>query len=284
MIRRPVISIIIPAYNSAVNLNNFFNSCLKSDFQDFEIIINDDKRSDDVTPEIIRKFLHKLHIIYKIENISMAQGRKKGAEYASGRILLHLDSDMELSRGLLNECVSKIDKEKYDALVIPEESFGTTFWARCKWLEKKCYEGNDRIESLRCLTRKLYIKIGSHNSDMVFSEDKDLDLRVRQSGARVGRTDHHLRHNEGNLRLIRTLSKKLKYSETSNIFALQHPSHYAWQTNIMNRYILYFKKPKILLAHPFLAIGLLFMKTAEFAAGALGLLLTKIELKRGVKS
>ena len=102
---------------------------------------------------------------------------------------------MSIDPELLGECVASVP-DRYDALVIPEESYGTTFWAQCKWLEKTCYNGNDHIESLRCLPKALYEEIGGHSPDMVFSEDKDLDLRIRQARHRVGHTKHILYHNE----------------------------------------------------------------------------------------
>ena len=135
-----LVSIIVPTYNSSSNLKIMFYSLLKSKYKNFEIVINDDKRTNDSTEELIKTFRKKLKIIYKKENISMAQGRKKGVEFSKGKILLHLDSDMKIESNLLGECV-KLINSKYDALVIPEESYGTSFWAECKWLEKKCYEG-----------------------------------------------------------------------------------------------------------------------------------------------
>lgn len=273
----PLVSIIVPTYNSSKNLTDFLQSFVESDFQDFEIIVNDDDRTDDATPEVIQKFEEKgLNLIYKRENILMAQARKKGAEYAVGKYIMHLDSDMKVSKKLLDECVVKI-KQGFDALVIPEESFGTTFWAKCKWLEKKCYEGVENIESLRFLKRKIYNKLDGHNEKMVFSEDKDFDLRVRAAGYKIGRVKNVIYHNEGDLHLWTTLRKKLGYTHTANIFAEQHPEAFRWQTNILNRYVIYLKNIKYLFIYPLLYIGMIVMKTTEFAFGGLGMLIGKIK-------
>ena len=272
----PLVSVIVPTYNSANNLKDLLKSCIESDFNDFEIIINDDIRTNDNTIKIINKFAKKgLSIIYKMKNISMAQARKKGAEYAKGKYIMHLDSDMKMSKRLLRECIDQI-KTGNDALVIPEESFGTTFWARCKWLEKKCYEGVEQIESLRFLKTKIYNKIGGHNSKMIFSEDKDLDLRVRVAGYNVGRVKNVLYHNEGRLFLVTTLKKKLGYVHTANIFAEEHPEAFRWQVNIFKRYAIYLKHIKYLLTHPLLYIGMIFMKTMEFIFAGIGLLISRI--------
>ncbi|MEV4279441.1 glycosyltransferase family 2 protein [Actinoplanes xinjiangensis] len=275
MTRPPTLSVIVPAYNSATLLREFLDSFRASDFGDFEIVVNDDVRSTDETAEIVAEFrAGGLAVRYLRENRSMAQGRRRGAAEASGDILLHLDTDMTVTPGLLGECADLL-AERYDALVIPEESFGTTFWARCKWLEKKCYDGVEQIESLRCLRRDVYEKLGGHDERMIFSEDKDLDLRVRAAGYRVGRTRGFLFHNEGRLRLSRTLRKKLGYVGTADLFAQEHPEAFRWQINILHRFALYLRNIRYLRTHPLLYVGMWFMKISEFGFGAVGHLLRR---------
>jgi glycosyltransferase involved in cell wall biosynthesis len=270
MTRPPTLSVIVPAYNSAALLRDFLASFRASDFRDFEIVVNDDVRSSDETPEVVAAYrAGGLAVRYLKENRSMAQGRRRGAAEASGDILLHLDTDMTVTPGLLGECAELLAGE-YDALVIPEESFGTTFWARCKWLEKKCYDGVEQIESLRCLRRDVYEKLGGHDERMVFSEDKDLDLRVRAAGCRVGRTRGFLFHNEGRLRLSRTLKKKLGYAGTADVFAQEHPEAFRWQINILHRFALYLRNIGYLRTHPLLYLGMWLMKISEFGFGAIG--------------
>jgi GT2 family glycosyltransferase len=278
-VSQPIVSVIVPTYNSAPLLRDFLGSFLLSDNKNFEIIINDDIRSSDDTEQIIAGFRGQgMQIIYLKENFSMAQGRKRGAEVAKGSILLHLDSDMKVIAELIGECIQLL-QDSYDALVIPEESFGTTFWARCKWLEKKCYAGVEQIESLRCIKTSVYKAVGGHNEQMVFSEDKDLDLRVKKAGYTIGRTKNFLYHNEGELRLLRTLKKKMAYTNTANLFATEHPEAFQWQANIFNRFGLYLRNYKYAFAHPLVYVGLWIMKVSEFGFGAVGYLLAKIKIR-----
>lgn len=266
----PTLSVVVPAYNSAPLLRELFASLLASRSRDFEVIVNDDRRSGDDTELAVEDFRARgLPITYLRENVSMSQGRKRGAAEARGTILLHLDSDMTVAPDLLGECAELIE-ERYDALVIPEESFGSTFWARCKWLEKRCYDGVEQIESLRCVRRSAYDALGGHDERMIFSEDKDLDLRVRAAGHRIGRTRNVLYHNERDLRLGQTLRKKLGYSGTADLFAQVHPEAFRWQTNIFHRFGLYLRNGRYLLSHPLLYAGLWVMKVGEFGFGAVG--------------
>jgi len=272
-----LVSVIIPTRNSKINLITLLNSFLDSKYKNFEIIINDDVISDDNTDALCKEYKSKgLKIIYKKENKSMAQGRKRGVDFASGDILLHLDSDMKITPNLLSECVELIQNGA-DAIVIPEESFGTTFWAKCKWLEKKCYNGNINIESLRCIKKDIYTEIGGHNENMVFSEDKDLDIRVREAGYKITRSKSFLWHNEGDLYLLKTLKKKLGYSKTANIFAEIHPKEFKWQANPINRYIIFLKNIKYLFIHPIVYIGMLYMKTLEYMFAFYGIVVSKFK-------
>jgi glycosyltransferase involved in cell wall biosynthesis len=271
----PLVSVIVPTYNSEKLLQDFLNSILKQKYSNIEVVINDDVRSNDTTESLLHSYILKgLKIIYIKENISMAQGRKKAVEYASGSVLIHLDSDMQITEDLISECVNLINNG-CDAVIIPEESFGIGFWAKCKWLEKKCYEGIENIESLRCVKSDVYKSVGGHNEELVFSEDKDFDLRVRAANYSVCRAKNLIFHNEGNLILSNTLKKKLNYSNTANLFAELHPEAFKWQVNIFNRYYIFLKRFDLFFLHPLLYVGMIYMKTCEFIFGTFGFLLSK---------
>lgn len=275
MYKQDLISVIIPTFNSSHNLTGLLESLLHSTYKNFEVIINDSIKSTDHIAKLIKLYRQKgMNIVYKQKNTSMAQARKLGASYAMGAVLMHLDSDMLVSKDLLKECSQLIGK-RYDALVIPEESFGTSFWAKCKWLEKKCYEKNIYIESLRVVKHTIYDKLDGHNEGMVFSEDKDFDLRVRAAGYKVGRTKDYLLHDEGNLTLRRLLSKKAGYAQTANLFLDQHPKEAKWQLSPFNRYIIFLNHWKYFFRYPHLFVGMIFMKNLEYFFA--GLVLLKIK-------
>ena len=70
----------------------------------------------------------------------MSQARNIAADKASGNLILSLDSDMEFTPRVVEECINKVTAG-YDAVIIPEVSVGFGFWAKCKALEKSCYIG-----------------------------------------------------------------------------------------------------------------------------------------------
>lgn len=266
-----LISIIVPSHNSSQNLDDLLSSLQKSEDQNFELIINDDPRTKDRTASVVDSYQNQgMKIVYLYENKSRAEGRQRGSTYARGEILLHLDTDMIVSPKLLSECREKMESG-FEALVIPEVSFGIGFWAQCKVLEKKCYEGEAGIECLRCLKKKLYDEVGGHNPDFIFAEDMDLHLRVAALTSKIGRIESVIRHNEGRMSLWKTMRKKFYYAHTASLFAKAHPAAFRWQANIFSRYWLFLRKWKYFFGHPFVYVGLFVMKSAEFLAAGLGL-------------
>lgn len=274
----PRLTVIVPTYNSRANLADLLASLNASSFRDFEVIINDDRRSTDDVPGLAASFGAQGLVVSCIrDNTGIGQARKRAARQARGDILLHLDSDMVAADGFLEECVRLIDGG-LDALVIPEEAFGDTFWARCKWLEKKCYDGVEQIESLRCVRRSIYEQVGGHDERLFLSEDKDLDLRVRAVTTKIGRTQYVIRHNEGHLTLWKTMSKKMAYARSADIYMKKFPEAGRWEMSLFRRYALFFRKRRLFFEHPALFAGLLFMKTCEFGAAGTAYLIAKTGL------
>lgn len=273
--KKILISIIIPTKNAAGHLDTLFASLKKQTFKNFEVIVNDDKSTDDNTKTVIKKYKKDLKIIYMQDNKMMAQARKSGAKKASGRYLYHIDADMSLTPKVLSQCVDKMKGGKCDALIIPEESYGEGFWSKVKSFERSFYIGDDTMESVRFFKKEVYWDIGGHNEKMVASEDKDVHLRTEKKGYKICRIKAKVMHNEGNLSLIKTMKKKFFYGKSVNVFINAHPNHARTQANALFR-ASFFKNYKKLLKNPWLTLGLFIMKFAEMLAVLTGYLLVKI--------
>lgn len=90
----PLVSVIIPAYNAALYLEECLNSVLSQTYQNLEIIIVDDG-STDRQKEVIYTYLTKfenVHYHYQ-QNRGVAAARNKGLEFAKGEYIAFLDAD-----------------------------------------------------------------------------------------------------------------------------------------------------------------------------------------------
>ena len=91
--KKPFFSIIIPVYNREDTIEQAISSCLTQTFTDFELIIINDK-STDQTEKIIQSFSDSRIQYYCNEvNSERCVSRNKGIEHANGKFLCFLDSD-----------------------------------------------------------------------------------------------------------------------------------------------------------------------------------------------
>lgn len=90
----PVLSIIIPSYNSAEFLPKTIASALAQTMAEVEVIVVDDG-STDSTEAVCRSFGDKIQYLRQ-ENGGVSKARNQGARIAKGEWLLFLDSDDQL--------------------------------------------------------------------------------------------------------------------------------------------------------------------------------------------
>lgn len=115
--RIPLISIVIPVYNSELFLHQCIESVLNQSFSDFELILIDDGSVDSsgkICDEYAKKD-YRVVVIHK-KNEGPTVARKLGVEIATGLYVMFLDSDDYYKEGLLR-CLSEII-EKYSTDVI----------------------------------------------------------------------------------------------------------------------------------------------------------------------
>lgn len=271
----PLVSIIITTKNEAVNISRCINSIKKQTYKHIEMIVVDNNSSDN-TKAIVQKM--GVQVIDKGPERS-AQ-RNFGAKKAKGEYLFFLDADMILAHDIVEECVYMIEKYKKNnislaALIIPEISIGTGFWAKCKALERSFYVGVDWIEAARFYKKESFDALHGYDETLTGPEDFDIQQRLHDMVGKkaIGKTTSYILHNEGSLSLWKTLRKKFYYAKNLNMYSqkVSNRGYYKKQSNIIARYLLFLKNPVKLFNNPFIGIGMLFLKTAEFAAGFFGL-------------
>jgi len=266
-----LISIIIPTKNEEHNIGNCLESLARQTYPDFEILVCDGG-STDKTQEVVERFSKKINVSFHKLKPDLGYQRRFGAQKAKGEYLCFIDADMLLDPRVLESCIKRLeaDKESLGAVIIPEISFGEGFWAQVKAFEKKMYIGDDRVEAARFFLRKAYKDAGGWKEGMAAGEDWDLTRRVKKTGYQVGRINELIHHNEGEIKLIRTLKRKFYYAQKSKPYVannLKKPSDYFF-------FIFrpaYFRHWKEFIKHPILGFAFCLMKSLEFTAGFVGI-------------
>lgn len=108
-------SVIVPNYNHASFLKERIDSVLNQTFQDFEVIILDDKSTDDSKQviESYRKHPKVSNIIYnKINSGSTFKQWRKGLKYAKGEWIWIAESDDVANAYFLEEVEKRMNHQK----------------------------------------------------------------------------------------------------------------------------------------------------------------------------
>ena len=277
--RAPLVSIIVSTYNSSATLEACLQSIINQTYLSLELIVVDNYSTDN-TATIAMHFADKLFV----KGPERSAQRNYGVSKAAGEYVMIIDCDMELTPRVVQTCVEHVlGSPETGAVIIPEESFGKGFWARCKQLERSFYLGVDWVEAARFFDKKIYLQAGGYNETMVSGEDWDLSQRVGQL-THMGRINEFIRHNEGHLRLFKTLKKKMYYAGQFNKYTAQKSSTASHGKQpvgiVLRRFGLFFSHPTQLLSNPFVGIGMLFMKLCEFGCGAVGYMTARVRVRQ----
>ena len=90
----PIVSVIVPVYNSEKYLTEALNSLEEQTFKNFEVIIVNDGSTDN-SEKIIKDFVNKNSNFKLINQKNMGPGYAKntGIRYSKGKYIAFLDSD-----------------------------------------------------------------------------------------------------------------------------------------------------------------------------------------------
>lgn len=108
----PVISIIIPVYNTKPYLSRCIGSVLNQNYADFELLLIDDGSSDG-SHEICDAYAKtdsRVHVFHK-DNGGVSSARNMGLNHAKGEWVYFVDSDDEVLPGGLQTLVNCISDE-----------------------------------------------------------------------------------------------------------------------------------------------------------------------------
>lgn len=254
-----LVSIIIPTRNSERTLDGCLRSIKAQTYENIELIVVDNN-STDKTKEIAHKYTDK---VFNCGPERSAQ-RNFGAAAAKGEYLLIHDSDIYFNIDSVRECVELIEKEKCDAVILPEESIGIGFWAKVKAFERSFYVGNDDIEAARFFKSDVYEKLGGYDDNLTGPEDWDLTIRLRKNGGIIMRAESFIKHDEGEINLFGSSKKKRYYAKDMfTKYASKHPEEFKKQMRFLTRFPFdkIFKKG---LSRPIMFSAMILMKGVEY--------------------
>lgn len=253
------ISVIIPTKNEESNLEQLLLSLKKQTFKNFEVIVVDNF-SLDKTRQIASKFKSK---VFTKGNERSSQ-RNYGIKKATGDFIFFADADMQLQEVILADSLKKMQSlPNIAGVIIDEISTGEGLLAKVKRLEKQLNKGHQELEAARFFRKQDLLSIGGFDEGLVSGEDWDLTQRIKKIG-QLARITSKIYHHEQNSWLD-DIRKKYYYAKYINRYAVKHPQHFQKQAGF-TRFLILFKKPRIIVENPSDFLMLLVLKSIQYLA------------------
>lgn len=116
----PLVSVIIPVYNTAPFLRRCLDSVVNQTYSALEIIVVNDGSTDE-SLSIIKEYAAHDNRIVCIDkpNGGLPLARKSGVEKATGKYIQHLDSDDELVTTAIRTLVDRAEETAADIVALP---------------------------------------------------------------------------------------------------------------------------------------------------------------------
>ncbi|MBS7658897.1 MAG: glycosyltransferase family A protein [Candidatus Bathyarchaeia archaeon] len=273
----PLVSIVIPTYNSERTIDVCLKSLRKQSYPNIEIIVIDNY-SKDRTREVAEKLGAKVLQL----DAERAEAKNFGLKKAGGKYVCFIDSDMELTKNVIEECVNLIESdEKLGGIIIPERSVGGSFWVKVRDFERSFYAGTE-IESARFFRKDLVERVNGFDGEIVAFEESTLPQKIEKLGYNVkARISAEILHHEENFSLWKWLKKKFYYVKSASKYKEKFGEYANKQMNIFYRFLIFLKNKRFY-SKPLLAVGVVVLKILEYFSAGIGFLVSKVTKCRDV--
>ena len=202
----PRVSILIPARDEEAEIEQALRSVLALDYPDREIVVINDRSTDDTGPILAR--LSSEHPELKVVTVETLPagwiGKNHalhvGAQSSTGELLLFTDADVSFSPAALRKAVSALEDDRLDHLTV-----GPRMWSRSLWVglligffgraftvffrpweaidpRSKCYVV---LGAFNLVRRRVYEQLGGHRR-IALRPDDDMKLGkiIKEAGFR----------------------------------------------------------------------------------------------------
>jgi len=273
MAEKPLVSVIIPTKNSETTIEKCLRSIRNQTYPNIEVIVVDNY-SKDRTGEIAERWGAK---IFQLD-AERAEAKNFGLKKARGKYVCFIDSDMELTRSVMEECVSLMENDgRIGGIIIPEKSVGNSFWVKVRDFERSFYAGTE-IESARFFRKDLVEKVYGFDEDIIAFEESALPQKIEKMGYNVKqRINAEILHHEENFSLWKWLKKKFYYGKTAFIYKKKFSESASKQISPFYRFSIFLKNSRFY-SKPLLALGVILLKLLEYFSAGLGYLTNRVRL------
>lgn len=202
----PLISVIIPVHNGSRTLRDCLSAVRASDYANYEIVIVDDRSTDD-SRQIAESF--GCRVVAMEQNIGAARSKNQGAAVARGDILFFTDADVCIQPDTLSRVAHDLADGRRTGVVgllgtkLPYDNFSSQFknlWMHYTYRRQPDYVGLF-YTSAAAIRAAVFREMGGFDENYAgasITEDIELGQRLLTAGHKIyadkALTVEHLKH------------------------------------------------------------------------------------------
>ncbi|MEM3713489.1 MAG: glycosyltransferase [Candidatus Aenigmatarchaeota archaeon] len=288
MKKHPLVSIIIPTFNSEKTIEKCLESIKSQTYKNIEIIVVDGG-SKDKTVEIAQKMGA---IVFIKKGYSMSASTNFGVKVSKGEYIYRVDSDVIVNPRLVEEALMKCEKEGYDVVCVfwlPDDSI--SFWAKVRRMEKESYikypnfigsiRYDKNILGARFLKREVFEIVGGMDERVpTLGEDYAFYEKLAATHFRFATITAREIHLGEPRTISDVIKKQYHYGKSMKFYLKEKKIKRLKQISIIR--IPLINNWRKLLRHPILALGFLFYTFVVHISTAIGFLVS-ITIEERVK-
>ena len=266
-VKIPLVSIIVPTYNSERTIARCLDSLRHQTYGDTEIIVVD-KGSSDRTKSICQD---SGVLFYEVAANERSEQKDFGIRRAKGKYIYIVDSDFVLEPSVVQQAVDRCEYDGFHAVCVHNSSDPTvSFWSRVRKLERDMYVDDELNASARFVRKDVYEAIGGLDGKLIAAEDYDFQNRLARGRYKVGRIQAKEIHIGEPMSLTEVVKKHFYYGRTLPRFVRKNRSRGLEQLSPLRPS--YLRHWKDFAANPSLAVGFAFYEYVRYASAVFGYL------------
>lgn len=231
---KPLVSVIIPAYNEEINSVRTMNSLLGQDYPNLEIIFIDDGSKDNTYETVVEAFKYNSFVqVYTKQNGGKASALNDGIEKANSEFVVCIDADTQLKQDAITKLMEKFFVSNAPgkanglqvAAVAGNVKVGNevnmiTRWQSIEYITSQNFDRR-AFDLLNCITvvpgaigafrKEAVIKAGGFTTDTL-AEDCDLTMRLHRNGYSVRNCTEAISYTEAPETMRQFMKQRFRWS------------------------------------------------------------------------
>ncbi len=206
-VRSKKVSIVVPVYNMERFLEETLESVLRTDYEDFEVVVWDDGSKDGSYGIAERYAERDARVrIFRHANMGVSGTRNRAIGEARGEYILPVDADNTIEPNFVKEAVKLLEARKKVMLVAPRSDFfgGRTGEWKLPQYSFRLLARKNIIDNCAMYRKKDWERVGGYCEDIATREDWDFWISMLKDGGEVAVLPfiaHHYRIREDSKRV-----------------------------------------------------------------------------------